>query len=122
MSILCKNKREYFGNWNKKLVTDNRKFWKTIGPLFSEKAFHRKWITLKESNKKITNNVEVAETFNKFFSKVVPNLNLDNNLGNNVTSSHITDPVFCAVKKYENHPSILKIKEMMGKKNPIIFL
>ena len=122
MSILCKNKREYFGNWNKKIVTDNRKFWKTIGPLFSEKAFHRKCITLKESNKTITNNVEVAETFNTFFSKVVPNLNLDNNLGNNITSSHITDPVFCAVKKYENHPSILKIKEMMGQKKPIIFL
>ena len=60
--------------------------------------------------------------FNTFFSKVVPNLNLDNNLGNNITSSHITDPVFCAVKKYENHPSILKIKEMMGQKKPIIFL
>ena len=59
--------------------------------------------------------------FNTFFSKVVPNLNLDNNLGNNITSSHITDPVFCAVKKYENHPSILKIKEMMGQKKTYHF-
>ena len=50
--------------------------------------------------------------FNTFFSKIVPNLKIDNNLGDNITNPHITDPVFC-----ENHPSILKIKEMMGKKN-----
>ena len=116
MSILRKNKRDYFGNLNNKIVTDNRKFWKTISPLFSEKAFHRECITLKESNKTITNNVELAETFNTFFSKIVPNLNIDNNLGDNITSPNIIDPVFCAIQKYENHPSILKIKEMMGRK------
>ena len=55
--------------------------------------------------------------FNTFFSKIVPNLKIDNNLGDNITNPHITDPVFCAIKMYENHTSILKIKEMMGKKN-----
>ena len=114
MSILRKNKRDYFGNLNNKIVTDNRKFWKTISPLFSEKAFHRECITLKESNKTITNNVELAETFNTFFSKIVPNLNIDSNLGDNITNPNITDPVFCAIQKYEKHPSILKIKEIMG--------
>ena len=33
MSILRKNKRDHFGNLNNKIVTDNRKFWKTISPL-----------------------------------------------------------------------------------------
>ena len=28
---------------------------------------------------------------------------------------NITDPDFCTIKKYENQPSILKIKEMLGK-------
>ena len=51
VSILSKNKREFFGNLNNKIVTDNRKFWKTISPLFFEKAFHRERITLKESNR-----------------------------------------------------------------------
>ena len=51
VSILIKNKREFFGNLNNKIVTDNRKFWKTISPLFSEKTFHRERITLKESNR-----------------------------------------------------------------------
>ena len=71
-------------------------------------------ITLKESNKTITNNVELAETFNTFFSKIVPSLNIDNNLGNNITNPNITDPDFCAIQKHEKHPSALKIKEMMG--------
>ena len=45
---------------------------------------------------------------------MVPNLNIDNNLEDNKTNPNITDPVFCAIQKYEKHPSILKIKEMMG--------
>ena len=115
MSILRKNKRDYFGNLNNQIVTNNRKVWKTISPLFS--AFHRECITLKESNKTITNNVEPAETFNTFFSKIVPNLNIENNLGDNITNPNITGPVFCAIQKYEKHPNILKIKKMMGANN-----
>ena len=38
VSILRKNKRDYLGNLNNKIITDNRTFWKTISPLFSEKA------------------------------------------------------------------------------------
>ena len=115
--ILRKNKRDYFGNLNNKIVTDKRKFWKTIGPLFFEKAFHGECITLKESNKTITNNAEIAETFNTFFSKIVPNLNIDSNLADNKANPNITDPVFCAIQEYKKHPTILKIKEMMGANN-----
>ena len=60
VSILRKNKRDYFGNLNNKIVTDNRKFWKTVSRLSFEKTFHRECITLKESNTTITNNVELA--------------------------------------------------------------
>ena len=38
-------------------------------------------MTLKESNKTNTNNEELAETFNAFLSKIVPNLNIECNLG-----------------------------------------
>ena len=74
-------------------------------------------ITLKESNKTITNNVELVETFNTFFSKIVTSLKIRNNLGDNITNPNITDPVFCAIQNYEKHPSILKIKKMMGTNN-----
>ena len=72
VSILCKNKRDYFGNLNNKIVTDNKKFWKTISPLFSKTPFHRECITFKESNKTTTNNAEMAETFNTFLEKLYP--------------------------------------------------
>ena len=121
VSILLKNKRDYFGNLNNKIVNNNRTFWKSISPLFSEKAFHRECITLKESKKTIANNSELAEMFNTFFSKILPNLNIHNNLGDKITNPNITDPVFCAIQKYEKHPSILKIKND-GYKQPIIFV
>ena len=117
VSNLRKNKGDYFRNLNNEIVTDNRKFWKTISPVFSEKDFHREYITLNKSNKTISNKQKLTETFNTSFSKIVPNLNLGNNLGDNITNPNITDPVLCAIQNYENHPSTLKIKEMMGKKN-----
>ena len=36
------------------------------------------------------------------------------NLEDYITNTNITDPVFCAIQKYEKYPSILKIKEMRG--------
>ena len=69
---------------------------------------------LKESNQTIPNTEELAETFNTFFSEIVPNLNIDNNLGGNIANPHNADPVFCAIKNCENHPSI---QEMMSKTN-----
>ena len=44
------------------------------------------------------------------------NININNNLKYNITNPNITDLAFCAIKKDENHPRILKIKEIMGKK------
>ena len=113
VSILRKTKRDYFGNLNNKIVTDNRKFWKTISPLFSENAFHRECVKLKKVIKTITNNVELTERFDTFFSKIVPNLNIDNNHRDSIPNPNITDPVFCEIEMYEKQPSILKIKEMM---------
>ena len=112
MRILRKNKRRYFGSLNNKIVTNNRKCWKTIIPLFF--AFRRESIALRKSNKTITDNEELAETFNAFLSNIVLTFNI--NLRDNMTNPNITNPVFCAIKNYENHPSILKIKVMMGEK------
>ena len=68
VSVLYKNMRDHFEKLYNKIVIDNGKFWKTIRPFFSEKAFHIECITLKESNKTVANNKELAETFNRFFS------------------------------------------------------
>ena len=97
---------------NRKVVSYNRKFWKTVRPLFSEKAFHKESIILNNNN-----NEELAEIFKKHFSKLVENLDKDETLASNIASSDITDPVFNAIKKYEDHPSIKKIKHFMSGKD-----
>ena len=115
--MLRKNKRRFFGKLDHRVVSDIRIFWKTVGPLFSEKAFHKESITLNNNNKTISNNEELAETFNKHFSKLVESLAIDKTLAGNTASSDITDPVFNAIKKYENHPSIKKTKHFMKGKD-----
>ena len=75
MRILRKNKRRYFGSLNNKIVTNNRKCWKTIIPLFF--AFRRESIALRKSNKTITDNEELAETFNAFLSNIVLTFNIN---------------------------------------------
>ena len=55
-SLLGKTKRNYYAQLDNKIVNDNRKFWKAVSPLFSEKTFHKESIILKEHGKTITNN------------------------------------------------------------------
>ena len=44
--LLHKTKRNYYTQLDNKIVTDNRKFWKVVSPLFSEKAFLKESITI----------------------------------------------------------------------------
>ena len=108
--MLCKTKTFF---WE----TRPQSCWKTVGPLFSEKAFHEESIILNNNNKTVSTNKELAEIFNKHFSKLVENLDGDKTLASNMASSDNTDPVFNAIKKYEYHPSIKKIKYFMGGKD-----
>ena len=39
--LLRKTKRRYFGKLDHRVVSDNRRFWKTLGPLFSRRLFSK---------------------------------------------------------------------------------
>ena len=65
----------------------------------------------------MTNNHELAETFNTFFSNITQNLKLNSNLVEIAENPNISDPVSKAIKKSEKHSSIIKIKEKMENKN-----
>ena len=117
MSLLRKTKKYYFKQLDNNVISDNKKFWQTISPLFSEKALRKETIILKDSNRTITNNHQLAETFNTFFSKITQNLRLDSNLVEITENLNISDPVIKEINKYEKHPSIIKIKDKMNNKN-----
>ena len=57
---------------------------------------------MKDSNRTITNNHELAEAFNTFFSNIIQNLKLDSNLVEITENLNISDPVIKAIKKKKN--------------------
>ena len=48
VSLLTKTKRNYFKNVKIRDVTDNKEFWKTIRPYFSDKGYNQTKITIVE--------------------------------------------------------------------------
>lgn len=64
-----KVKKNYYANLNLKNIEDNKKFWNTVKPFFSDKSNSDKNITLIEGDTIISTEKKVAETLNNFFSK-----------------------------------------------------
>ena len=100
LSILRKTKKEYFNNLNIKQVSDNKLFWKSVKPFFSDKASSSSKITLVEENN-IIDEEEIPNIMNNYFINVTKILNLKKQLG--VGRS--------GINKFENHISIKMIHE-----------
>ena len=71
-----KSKKGIFANLNEKKITDNRKFWQTVKPFLSEKNKSREKITLVKNEEIISDDVEVANTLNNYFSNFAKNLKI----------------------------------------------
>ena len=112
VSLLRKTKKSYFSNLRPGDICDNKKFWKTVKPLFTEKAVSTDSITLIENDVIINDDLKLAETFNEFFSNAVKNLNIRYYEPDEVPTE--VDPILRIIEKYKDHPSILKIKEVMN--------
>ena len=110
VKLFRREKRNYYNNLHISLVTDNKKFWKNVKPLFSDKLQSKNKIVLIEDETIISNDDEVAETMNEFFVSVTDSLGIKENSGYENATEGITDPIDEAVHKFSNHPSILKIK------------
>ena len=66
VSVLRKEKKEYFAKVNEKDITDNRKFWHTVKPFLSDKVKSRETIILVNDENIESDGNEVAKTFNDF--------------------------------------------------------
>ena len=108
--LLKKEQIKYWGNLDLKKYLDNKRFYDTVKPLFSKSVLGKQKITLVENDALITADEEVAEAFNKYFIATVSSLGITENKDLLTESADIDDPVEKAVKKFENHPSILDIK------------
>ena len=59
-----------------KNISDNKKFWNTIKPLFSNKRLNSNKLMLIENDKLISEEPLLARTINEYFIIITKNLNL----------------------------------------------
>ena len=64
VNLLKRAKKEHFVNLDVNSLSDNKKFWQLVKPLFSNKVKAKTTITLVENNEMIDDEVEIAKVFN----------------------------------------------------------
>ena len=97
-----KEKRRFYENIDTNIITDNRIFCKLSKPLFSEKYILNKKITLVENNDIVSNDADVAEIMNLYFSFAVQDLEIDGYAENLCSSSVNSDPVSKIIVKFKD--------------------
>ena len=75
--ILCsESKKRHFNNLDVKDVSENKKFWKTIKPFFTEKNKTTNNIILTENNQTVREDKANCQIFNTYFTNVTKGLKL----------------------------------------------
>ena len=104
VKLLCQTKEKYFSNINVKSVSDNKKFWKTIKPFFSNKGLNANNMILIEDNKIVREEEIIANIMNNYFTNIVTHLKL---------KPTKTDPkanLESIIDTFQNHKSVQRIK------------
>ena len=81
-------------------MTDYKKFWKTVKPIFSSKKIQRNNIALIQGTGIIQEKEELPKTFNEFFVSVAKILGINGNLLSSSSETKNVEPVSV---KFENH-------------------
>ena len=110
-------KNSSFRNKDISSLTDNRKFWKAIKPVFAEKIQPAPTITLEENGELISDDRKIAEIF--AFLNITQDLGIQEDIAYISTTNDINDPIDKAIEKYKSHQSTLRIGEMHH--NPQLF-
>ena len=112
VSLLRKEKREYFAKMNEKDISDNRTFWQTVKHFISDKIKSKESIILVNNSNIESNEIDVAKTFNEFVSNIVKNLDIpEYQCEDNLHFRLSSNPVLHATTKFRNHPSINTIRQ-----------
>ena len=88
-----------------KKVTDNKHFWKTIKPNFTDKVFKDEKVALVEDDKVITAETDLAKIFKDHFGNIVKSIHIEHPRKVELDR----EPVVNAIKNFSQHPSILNI-------------
>ena len=66
----------YYSNLDKENIKNNKRFWKTVKRLLSNKLTHKEKINLSEKREILKTDMETAKVLNNFFSNVAQNYNI----------------------------------------------
>ena len=110
MFLYYEKLKKHYANLNHKNIADNKQFWKTVKQLLSDKSKSNEKITVVEDNKMISEDEENAELLNSFFSNAVKILQIPEFGDSNPLAENIPHPIFKAILKLKNHPSIIANK------------
>ena len=106
--LLRTTKKSYYSTVDIKKVTDNETFWLTIIPFFTKRPLKGEEIKLIENGKTTSNDSELCNIFNIFFSNIISELNIPKKYHcfmNDMDSYS----VLSVLNAFENHPSIKDI-------------
>ena len=73
-NLLKQPKKRHFNSLNVKDVTDNKKFWKTIKPFFTDKNKTTNNIILTGNNQTVREDKAISQIFNTYFTIVTKGL------------------------------------------------
>ena len=93
VKMVKKAEKEHFQNINLSEITNNKKFWKTVSPLFGNKLKTNHKINLIEKNVLSTSDEEITKTFKKYFDEIVPKLDITENKSYIWKTENFEDPV-----------------------------
>ena len=96
---------------HEKNVKYNKIFWKTFGPLRSDREVSRKNINLTKNEKTFTSESEIAETWNNLFSNIVNKLEIAKFDSKESFTENTKDPVSEVILKWKIHSEILAIEK-----------
>ena len=73
-------------------IMDNKNFWRTVKPIFSNKIVRTNRLILRDRGEIISDKEKVADTFNKFFVNTGNTLKFDKDKLFLVGTSNVFDP------------------------------
>ena len=105
VAIIRKARKDYYNNLNKRDITDNKQFWKTVKRFFSNKVGGNEKITLIA----VSEDNAIAETFKSYFETIVESLIINSKYmsGEPLSDESVTD----IIRKLDHHPSTINIKK-----------
>ena len=112
INLLERERKKYYNELDTTIFASNKKFWDRVKPLFSDKTVLKHSLCLKEGGQMVSDKKKVAEILNNYFMESVENLEVERYMPTIVIEDDENDnDVDKMIKKFQNHPSILKINE-----------